>query len=66
MTAEYPTELEGKFHFKQTNTGFRYLGIIIAPNISQLFEANYAKLIIEIKRDLIRWEVLPLSSMGRI
>lgn len=66
ISGQCPLDLEGKFKFKWTNTGFRYLGIIITSVTSQLFEANYGKLITEIKKDLARWEILPLTLMGRI
>lgn len=66
ISGQRPADLEGKFKFKWTNTGFRYLGIIITSVTSQLFEANYGKLITEIKKDLARWEILPLTLIGRI
>lgn len=62
ISGQRPADLEGKFNFKWTNTGFRYLGIIITSVTSQLFEANYGKLITEIKKDLARWEILPLNE----
>ena len=43
-----------------------YLGIIITPETPQLYKANYGKLMGEIKNDLTRWEVLPLSLIGRM
>ena len=59
-------KLKEKVHFKWTNKGFRYLGIIITPSPAQLFEANYGKLITEVKVDLTRWEILPLTLVGRV
>lgn len=61
----YPN-LTSRFKFKVSNQGFRYLGIFVTPQISQLFKANYGKLMDEIKKDLVRWEILPLSLTGRI
>ncbi len=66
LSGKYPTELEGRVHFRWTNKGFRYLGIIITPLTSQLFDANYGKLINEITKDMTRWEILPLTLSGRI
>lgn len=66
LMGHWPTQLAGKFEFHWSNHGFRYLGIIITPDTSQLFKANYGKLTGEIKTDLTRWEVLPLSLTGRV
>lgn len=44
----------------------RYLGIILTPWSNQLHQANYEKLIVQIKSDIARWEILPLSLLGRI
>ena len=64
ISCQRPLDLGGKFKFKWTNTGFRYLGIIITSVTSQLFEANYGKLITENRKDLARWEILHLTLMG--
>lgn len=32
----------------------------------QLYKANYDKLISQIKSDLVRWEMIPLSLVGRV
>lgn len=66
LKGQWPTNLKNKFHFHMSNQGFRYLGIIITPEVSQLFKANYGKLLNEIKKDLTRWDFLPLSIVGRI
>jgi hypothetical protein len=39
---------------------------VITPSTSKLYEANYGKLIREIKADVLKWEILPLSLVGRI
>ncbi|KAJ0063849.1 hypothetical protein NL108_012538 [Boleophthalmus pectinirostris] len=61
-----PSETKEKVKFKWTDEGFRYLGINITKNTSHLFKANYEKVIKEISADLKRWEILPLTLMGRI
>ena len=57
ISGQCPSDLEGIFKSKWTNTGFSYLGIIITSLTSQLFKANYGKLITEIKKDLTSWEI---------
>lgn len=66
ISGVWPSHLNNQVSFHWSKQGFRYLGIILTPNSSQLFEANYKKLIKQIKNDLIRWEILPLSLLGRI
>lgn len=66
LSGHCPGGLKDKVHFKWTEKGFRYLGIIITPGTPQLFEANYGKLMTEIKNDLARWEILPLNLLGRV
>ena len=66
ISGTWPTQLNNKVSFRWSKQGFRYLGIIITPNPVQLFEANYNKLIKQIKNDVTRWEVLPLSLIGRV
>lgn len=66
ISGTWPTQLNSIVSFRWSKQGFRYLGIMITPNPTQLFEANYNKLIKQIKNDVTRWEVLPLSLIGRI
>lgn len=66
LNGHLPTNVTSRFKFRMSNQGFRYLGIFITPQSSQLFKANYGKLLDEIKKDLARWEILPLSLIGRI
>lgn len=40
--------------------------IIITTDPSQLYKANIEKVITQIKKDLERWEILPLSLFGRV
>lgn len=48
----WPSELSEKVNFNWSPNGFRYLGIIITPDTSQLYKANYGKLINQIKKRL--------------
>lgn len=66
LVGKWPTELNKEVTFNWSNMGFRYLGIVITTQISQLFNENYGRLITQIKSDLTRWEILPLSLLGRI
>lgn len=52
--------------FHWARQGFRYLGIILTPRNNRLYQANYEKLIVQIKSDIARWEISPLSLLGRI
>ena len=65
LVGQWPIQLTGRLnvHWSQ---GFRYLGIIITTDLSKLFKVNYGKLMGHIKADLTRWEILPLSLIGRI
>ena len=66
LVGHWPVQLTGSVSFRWSYQGFRYLGIVITPDASQLYKANYGKLMGEIKNDLTRWEVLPLSLIGRV
>lgn len=66
LSGGFPLEPKDKVQFQWTTKGFRYLAIIVTPDTLQLFEANYGKLITETKKDLARWEVLPLILVGII
>lgn len=61
-----PKQLNEMVSFHWAKQGFRYLGIIITPETTRLFEANYNKRINQIRSDLVRWEVLPLSLFNRV
>lgn len=62
----WPTELSKKVKFNWSPNDFRYMGITITSEISQLCKAHYGKLIDQIQKDFQRWEILPLSFFGRI
>ena len=66
LVGKWPTELDKEVTFNWSNTVFRYVGIVIITQITQLFNENYGRLITQIKSDLTRWEILPLSLLGRI
>lgn len=66
ISGKWPNQLDEMVSFHWSKQGFRYMGIIITPDNGQLYDSNYTKLIKQIKNDLERWEVLPLSFFGRI
>lgn len=66
ISGVWPSHLNEQVSFHWSKQGFRYLGIILTPKSSQLFEENYKKLIKQIQKDIVRWEILPLSLLGRI
>ena len=66
LVGKWPTELDKEITFDWSNRGFRYLGIIITTEMSQVFHQTYGRLITQIKSNLTRWEILPLSLLGRI
>lgn len=66
ISGNWPSQLNDLVTFRRPKQGFRYLGIVLTPKITQLFSSNYDKLLKEIKNDLGRWDVLPLSLFGRI
>lgn len=69
LKGKWPTELDKDVAFDAfnwSNRGFRYLGIMITTQTSQLFKENYGRLITQIKSHLPQLEILPLSLLGRI
>lgn len=66
LSGTWPSQLHNQVRFHWSREGFRYLAIVITSYTSKLYEANYGKLLKEIKADMIRWEILPLSLIGRI
>ena len=52
--------------FKITNKKFKYLGVWVTQNHNELYKANYLPLLSKLKRDLEKWDLLPLSLGGRI
>ena len=66
ITGCWPACLDRQVKFRWSIGGFRYLGVILTHTSNQLDKANYDKLISQIKDDLERWEMLPMSLVGRI
>lgn len=66
IVGTWPLQLDNLVSFRHSKQGFRYLGVILTPRTKQLFSSNYDKLLKEIRSDLNRWDVLPLSLLGRI
>lgn len=54
------------FPFKWSPSGFVYLGIYITPDFDKMYKANFAPLLERIKMDLERWNMLPISWLGRV
>nr|GEZ82414.1 hypothetical protein [Tanacetum cinerariifolium] len=50
----------------QVEKKVKYLGIVLTSMNCMLFQNNYVKVWNEIKKDLLRWERLKLSLLGRI
>lgn len=44
----------------------RYLGIMFSNRTSSLYNDNYKKILKEIQLDLIKWEKIHLSLIGKI
>lgn len=66
IVGNWPTQLDHLVSFRHSKQGFRYLGVIITPKTNQLLALNYDRLFGEIRGDLDRWNLLPLTFMGRI
>ena len=58
--------LTSSIPFKETQNGFRYLGIMATHSFNALFKHNFGQLLDRCKEDLARWSALPLSLAGRI
>lgn len=56
----------GLFPFKISPKKFKYLGIWVTHNHKDLYAANYQPLLSNLKQDIERWDLLPLSLGGRI
>lgn len=66
ISGVWPIQLNEDVSFRWSRQGFRYLGVILTPSPTHLFDANYNKLIKQIKNDIIRWEVLLLSLLWKV
>lgn len=51
---------------KEVKRKTRYLGIIFSNKISSLYRDNYEKVLKEVQEDLIKWEKIHLSLIGKI
>ena len=52
--------------FMTTTEGFRYLGVEITPEVSDIIPVNYDPLVEEVTELINRWSKLPISMIGRI
>ena len=57
---------EADLPFCLSKSGFKYLGVNIAPSFSELFNANFTPILEKQKSDFQRWSTLYLSLAGRI
>lgn len=55
LIGERPKDLDKIVSFNWPTQGFKYLGVMITPQSSQLFTENYGKRISNTKLDLYRW-----------
>ena len=58
-------ELKHKYTFNWDVERITYLGINITKNLDKLFTMNFDELISQIKQDLNRWSIIPLSKLYR-
>ncbi len=52
--------------FHWAPSGFIYLGIIVTPQVNQLYATNINPLVNSLKEMLTRWKSLPVSFLGRV
>ena len=52
--------------FTVSKTGFKYLGIILTPQIKNIVPHNYDPVVSHVNDTLNRWMSLPLTLIGRI
>uniref|UniRef100_A0A3B4WXR4 Reverse transcriptase domain-containing protein n=1 Tax=Seriola lalandi dorsalis TaxID=1841481 RepID=A0A3B4WXR4_SERLL len=66
VSGTWPSQLDDIVSFRRSKQGFKYLGIVLTPQVTQLYQANYKKTFGIFKNELARWDVLPLSLLGRV
>ena len=66
MSGAWPCQLDDIVSFRRSKQGFRYLGITLTPQVTQLYVVNYKKSFEAFRDELARWDVLPLSLLGRV
>lgn len=52
--------------FRSSLQSFRYLGINVTKNFSDLFDHNFVPLLNRLSQDFNRWSLLPISLIGRV
>uniref|UniRef100_A0AAR2INH7 Reverse transcriptase domain-containing protein n=1 Tax=Pygocentrus nattereri TaxID=42514 RepID=A0AAR2INH7_PYGNA len=52
--------------FINAKEGFVYLGVKITPDIKTIVSTNYDPLISEVQESLNKWQIMPISMIGRI
>lgn len=65
LVGDKPKELDKIASFNWPTRGFRYLGVVITPHASQLYNENYGKLMSKIKADVGRWDIHVFNRQNR-
>uniref|UniRef100_A0A3P9H232 Reverse transcriptase domain-containing protein n=1 Tax=Oryzias latipes TaxID=8090 RepID=A0A3P9H232_ORYLA len=55
-----------QFPFKASLHKIKYLGISVTHSFKDIFKSNFLPLLAQLKKDLERWSLLPLSLGGKI
>ena len=62
-----PDEIKNKYHLTWETECFKYLGVIIPNDLTELLQHNYSPIQKKIKEDMARWNLIPyLSFSSRI
>lgn len=66
LTFKYnpPSSIRTKYNWKWDTESIQYLGILLSPDFSKLYNINYGPLISKIKSDIQRWNVIPFLSLS--
>ncbi len=60
-------EIKSKYHLAWHTEYFKYLGVIIPRDLTELLQHNYSPIQKKIKEDIVRWNLIPyLSFSSRI
>lgn len=66
LDATTASQLRQNFSFSWATTSFKYLGVQIPADPNKAYDLNFAPLLATIKQDLMRWDQLDFSWIGRI
>uniref|UniRef100_A0A671TVT9 Reverse transcriptase domain-containing protein n=1 Tax=Sparus aurata TaxID=8175 RepID=A0A671TVT9_SPAAU len=59
-----PDEIKSKYHLTWETEYFKYLGVIIPKDLTELSQRNYSPIQKQIKEDIARWNLIPYLSFG--